>query len=76
MSANVTKTVALQILGGTGVISIPIGLWWYQATSERKATTEKFNDRPLALTNDTYDYLIAEKCQPGDVVLFDRRCER
>lgn len=76
MSASVNRKVALQLVGGIGVVSVPIAAWWYQARDARATLRETFTNRPLSLTPDTYDYLISDKCQPGDVVLFDRRCER
>ena len=76
MAANVRRRVVLQMLGGAGVMSVPVGMWWYQARAHRKETQLAHSNKPLSLTQDTYDYLISEKCQAGDVILFDRRCER
>jgi hypothetical protein len=65
--------------GGLAVMSIPVATWWYWARKERDKKTEAFQTAirlPPALgTQDTYDYLITEKFQPGDVLVFDRRCE-
>lgn len=73
----VGRRVLLQMLGGVTVISVPIGVWWYQAQADREELRSKFRHRiQIPGSSDTYDYLIAEKCQPGDVILFDRRCER
>lgn len=65
---------------GVVAISVPVGAWWYWARQERdqkaKAylrSAERFAG--LAGSQDTFDLLISEKCRPGDVLLFDRRCE-
>lgn len=69
--------VLLKMAGGVGVISLPIGAWWYMAQNERKQHLQTLKDRiVLPGTLDTYDFLIAEKIQPGDVLVFDRSCSK
>jgi hypothetical protein len=76
----INRKVYIQLLGGIGIISIPISIWWYWSRQERMKLLEEYRTRvqlpPSAGSSDTYDYIITEKIQPGDVLLFDRRCER
>ena len=76
----INRKVYLQVLGGIGAISVPLSLWWYWSRQERHQLLEEYRTRvqlpPGAGSSDTYDYIITEKIQPGDVLLFDRRCER
>jgi hypothetical protein len=68
-----------QLFSGVVVISIPITVWWYWSYQERAKVLEEYRTRvklPPGAAGDTYDYIITEKIQPGDVILFDRRCER
>lgn len=69
-----------QLSGGVTVLTIPVGIWWYWSIQQRKSVTEAYETQvriPKALgSQDTYDFLISEKCQAGDVILFDRRPER
>ena len=67
-----------QMAAGIGVVCVPVSVWWYWSVRERHHRQERERTK-MRLPNgvsDTYDYLIAEKCQAGDVILFDRRCER
>ena len=76
----INRKVYLQLLGGIGIIAIPISTWWYWSQQERQKLLEAYRTRvqlpPGAGASDTYDYIITEKIQPGDVLLFDRRWER
>ena len=76
----INRKVYIQLLGGMGLISIPISIWWYWSKQERHTLLEEYRTRvqlpPSAGSSDTYDYIITEKIQAGDVLLFDRRCER
>jgi hypothetical protein len=56
--------------------SIPIGVWYYSAVQDRKAKAEEVRTRVRVPNVQTVDDLMIEKCQPGDVVLFDRRCHK
>lgn len=74
----VRRHVLGQMAAGVGIISLPVSAWWYWSQQERQKIQERERTKvqlPISIS-DTYDYLIAEKCQVGDVVLFDRRCER
>jgi hypothetical protein len=73
------RKVYLQFLGGIGVMSIPITVWWYWSDQERRTLLDDYRTRvklPPGAAGDTYDYIITEKIQAGDVLLFDRKCER
>jgi hypothetical protein len=73
------RKVYVQLLSGIGIIAIPISVWWYWSYQERTRTLEEYRTRvklPPGAAGDTYDYMITEKIQAGDVLLFDRRCER
>ena len=86
MNARVAETIGTQLrrkvltqmAGGIVVMSIPVAAWWYWAKRERHKRDEAFRTavRLPGGNQDTYDFLITEKCQAGDVLLFDRRCER
>jgi hypothetical protein len=74
----IRRRVLTQMASGVVVASIPVTAWWYWAYSEREKQAEAVRTavRLPGGSQDTYDFLITEKCKPGDVVLFDRRCER
>jgi len=72
------RQVLGQMAAGVGILTVPVAAWWYWSVRERHQIQERERTK-VRLPNgvsDTYDYLIAEKCQAGDVVLLDRRCER
>jgi len=76
-TAALRRNKALQqMASGLLISSIPVGTWWYWARQQRaeklKAVASQIR---IPNVDDTYDYLIAEKCQAGDVVVFDRRVE-
>lgn len=58
------------------VPSIPIGAWYYSANQERKIKAEEVRTKVRVPNVQTIDDLMIEKCQPGDIVLFDRRCHK
>lgn len=74
-----TRATPWQVLRyfGMGLIlpSIPIGAWWYQAYQERQKRLDEVETKIRFTTVQTLDELMIEKCLPGDVVLFDRRCD-
>ena len=73
------QKVLTQFFSGLAVMAIPISVGWYWAYQERQRVQEEYRTRvklPPGAAGDTYDYLITEKVQAGDVLLFDRRCER
>lgn len=76
-AAAIRRRVLFQMAGGITVVAIPIGFWWHRARVEREELQAKFHHRiRLPNVSDPFDQLIAEKCRPGDVVLFHRHCDR
>jgi hypothetical protein len=76
-SATKTKlNVAIKIVTTVLVPSIPIGVWYYSAVQDRKERTEQVRTRVRVPNVQTIDDLMIEKCKPGDVILFDRRCHK
>jgi hypothetical protein len=78
--ATTANVLRLQILSrmaaGVVVTAIPIGLWWKSAHNERLLTAEDVRTRIRVPGQETSDDRLLERCQPGDVILFDRRCEK
>ena len=76
-SASSSRLSAAYKIAATVVLpSIPIGIWYYSAVEDRKAKAEEVRSRVRVPNVQTVDDLMIEKCQPGDVVLFDRRCHK
>jgi len=78
---KIGRTSRLNIaarLAGTFIIlpSIPIGIWWYQALEERKQHAHSVETRVRIPNVQTLDEIIIEKIQPGDLLLFDRKCDK
>jgi hypothetical protein len=72
----VRRRALTQMAVGVGVTSIPIGLWWYRAAQERKAVVEEVQTRVRIPNVETSDDRLLSKCRAGDVIVFDRRCEK
>lgn len=53
---------------------IPISYWYYTAQSDRQKHQTSIRTKVRVPNVQTIDDLMIEKCQPGDVILFDRRC--
>jgi hypothetical protein len=58
------------------VPSVPVLVWWKYARDDRLSHTRQVETKVRVPNLQTIDDLMVEKCQPGDVILFDRRCER
>ena len=58
------------------VPTIPILLWWKLAVDDRATHLVEVQTTVRVPNVQTVDDLLVEKCQPGDVVLFDRRCDK
>jgi hypothetical protein len=75
-----TRQIAQRFLkymgGGLVVTSIPVGAWWYTAVQHRAEVAKDVATRIRIPNVQTMDDYLIEKCQPGDVLVFDRRCER
>lgn len=70
------KATVLKMAACVVVPSIPIGVWFYSATQDRKAKQEEVRTKVRVPNVQTIDDLMIEKCKPGDVILFDRRCHK
>mmetsp|Transcript_27030 Transcript_27030/g.31448 ORF Transcript_27030/g.31448 Transcript_27030/m.31448 type:complete len:311 (+) Transcript_27030:68-1000(+) len=76
-SANATRLKVLTKFGVSLLIpSIPIGAWYISAINDRKTKIEEVRTKVRVPNIQTIDDLMIEKCQPGDIVLFDRRCHK
>lgn len=62
--------------GGLVVCAIPVAVWWKWSSDERHRVTEEVRTRIRVPSIQTTDDLLIQKVQPGDVILFDRRCEK
>jgi hypothetical protein len=75
-SSRIRRKVLLQMGGGVAVTAIPVAVWWKWAHDERGRVAEEHRTKVRVPNLVTTDDLLIEKVRPGDVVLFDRRCER
>ena len=75
MSSSSSKIKIFTHLGAAFLIpSIPISAWYYSAIQDRHKKSEEVRTKVRVPNVQTVDDLMIEKCQPGDIVLFDRRC--
>lgn len=58
------------------VPTIPVLVWWKYARDDRQRHLQQVSTKVRIPNVQTIDDLMVEKCQPGDVILFDRRCEK
>lgn len=65
-----------KMVGAVLVPCVPIGGWWYSTIQDRNTKSEQVRTKVRVPNIQTVDDLMIEKCQPGDVVLFDRRCHK
>mmetsp|Transcript_1263 Transcript_1263/g.1927 ORF Transcript_1263/g.1927 Transcript_1263/m.1927 type:complete len:306 (-) Transcript_1263:69-986(-) len=75
-AASRKLNIALKMAATVIVPSIPIGIWYYSAVQDRKAKAEEVRTRVRVPNVQTVDDLLIEKCQPGDIIIFDRRCQK
>lgn len=57
------------------VPSVPVLVWWKSARQLREERTRAVHTKVRVPNVQTVDDLMVEKCQPGDVLLFDRKCD-
>ena len=78
MASSWTNSTKLRITAKLSasllVPALPIGGWYYKATADREAKRIEVRLRVRIPNVQTIDDLMIEKCKPGDVVLFERRC--
>lgn len=58
------------------VPAVPVLVWWKSAVGDRKERAQQVRTKVRVPNVQTVDDLLVEKCKPGDVILFDRRCEK
>jgi hypothetical protein len=75
-ASHIRRKVLTQMASGIGVVSVPVAVWWYLTYHERQAKLEDVRTRVRVPNVQDTDDLLVEKCQAGDVILFDRRCEK
>ena len=54
----------------------PILVWWKYARDDHLSHTKEVETKVRVPNVQTIDNLLVEKCQPGDVILFDRHCHK
>ncbi|KAL7531442.1 hypothetical protein ACHAWF_003772 [Thalassiosira exigua] len=75
LNADPRAKLALQLALSAAIPAAPILYWSRNAKEEREERRREVATRMRIPSVQTIDELMVEKCQPGDVVLFDRRCE-
>ena len=76
MFSTARRRVLARMAGGLVVTSIPVTAWWVHARRQRAQRAEEVRTQiRIPGSQDVLDQIIEDRCQPGDVVLFDRRCE-
>ena len=76
MSAAARLRALQYMAGGLVVTSIPVGVWWKRAVDERTKLHHDVDTRLRIPGVQTTDDFLIEQCRPGDVLVFDRRCEK
>jgi hypothetical protein len=56
--------------------AVPVAVWYKSARDSRQHQAEQVRTKVRVPNVQSVDDLLVEKCRAGDVVLFDRRCER
>ncbi len=77
MTTRATK-IRVVIGGLTASIvipSIPIAIWWYKGQEDRSSLAENVRTKVRVPGVQTTDDRIIQRIKPGDVIVFDRRCE-
>jgi len=54
--------------------AVPVAAWYYTAVQARREREEQVRTKVRVPNVQTIDELMIEKCKPGDILLFDRRC--
>jgi len=65
-----------KITAGAILPAIPEEVWYYQAVEDRNARLEEVRSQVRIPNDQMVDDLMIEKCQHGDILLFDRRCHK
>eukprot|EP00566_Odontella_aurita_P020017 CAMPEP_0113553022 /NCGR_PEP_ID=MMETSP0015_2-20120614/15382_1 /TAXON_ID=2838 /ORGANISM="Odontella" /LENGTH=291 /DNA_ID=CAMNT_0000454045 /DNA_START=121 /DNA_END=996 /DNA_ORIENTATION=- /assembly_acc=CAM_ASM_000160 len=64
------------MVASLAVPSVPVLFWWKSAVDDRAKRAEDVKTKIRIPSVQTIDDLMVEKCKPGDVLLFDRRCHK
>jgi hypothetical protein len=75
-SAPSKISILVKMAAGVAVPAVPILVWWKSARDDRERQWKEVRTKIRVPNVQTIDDLMVEKCQPGDVLLFDRRCEK
>lgn len=76
MSTRLKLQVAGKVAAAVAVPAVPVLFWWKSAIDARQKKAEEVRTIVRVPNVQTIDDLMVEKCKPGDVLLFDRRCEK
>lgn len=68
--------LAAQLSLSALIPAVPILYWSHNAKQERAERHREVSTKLRIPSVQTVDDLMVEKCEPGDVILFDRRCEK
>lgn len=75
LNNNQRTKLAVQLCCSALIPAVPILYWSHNAKKERAERLHEVSTRLRIPSVQTIDDLMVEKCQPGDVIVFDRRCE-
>ena len=77
MFSTARRRVVMRMVGGMAVTAVPVCAWWYTARRQRGQVAEAQQTKiRIPGSQDVLDQIIQDRCQAGDVILFDRRCEK
>lgn len=68
--------LAGKMVASLAVPAVPVLFWWKMAVDDRAERAEEVRTKVRIPNVQTIDDLMVEKCKPGDVLLFDRRCHK
>jgi len=71
---NSRGRILVRMTASLLVPAIPTAAWYYTAVKGRQERQEQVRTRVRVPNIQTIDELMIEKCKPGDILLFDRRC--
>jgi hypothetical protein len=76
MTMSTRMQVVTRLAGVILVPTVPVVIWWKMAHDDRALHQEQVRTKVRIPSVTTMDELMIERCcRPGDVVVFDRRCE-
>jgi hypothetical protein len=70
------RKVLTRVAAAVIVPTVPVLAWWQSAKTTRAEWEEQIRTKVRVPNVQTVDDLLVEKCQPGDVLVFDRRCDQ